>query len=114
MNERVPAVTRGLVFYKKEENFMLQYIPSKLMLQELHAIISYRRIAQCTGITETVLVQRNWRNSELSVQDYIKLRNFYEAFKTGMSGPVLDVLTRRTEAINTEAAAEETTEKAEA
>lgn len=66
------------------------------MLQELHTIMSYRRIAQCTDITETVLVQRNWRNSELSVQDYIKLRNFYEAFRTGMTGSVMEVLARRT------------------
>lgn len=75
---------------------MLEYIPSKTMLQELHTIMSYRRIAQCTDITETVLVQRNWRNSELSVQDYIKLRNFYEAFKANMTGSIMEVLTRRT------------------
>ena len=75
---------------------MIEYIPSRTMLQELHTIMSYRRIAQCTDITETVLVQRNWRNSELSVQDYIKLRNFYEAFRTGMSGSVMEVLARRT------------------
>ena len=75
---------------------MLEYIPSKLMLQELHAIMSYRRIAQCTDITETILVQRNWRNSELSVQDYIKLRNFYDAFKTGMTGSMIEVMNRRT------------------
>ena len=75
---------------------MIEYIPSRTMLQELHTIMSYRRIAQCTDITETVLVQRNWRNSELSVQDYIKLRNFYEAFRTGMTGSVMEVLARRT------------------
>lgn len=89
---------------------MLEYIPSKLMLQELHTIMSYRRIAQCTGITETILVQRNWRNSELSVQDYIKLRNFYEGFKTGMTGSMMEVLTRRAR----ETAEEKTEEKAEA
>ena len=86
---------------------MIEYIPSKTMLQELHAIMSYRRIAQCTDITETVLVQRNWRNSELSVQDYIKLRNFYEAFKTGMTGSMMEVLARRTK----EAAEEKAEEK---
>ena len=75
---------------------MIEYIPSRTMLQELHTIMSYRRIAQCTDITETVLVQRNWRNSELSVQDYIKLRNFYEAFRTGMTGSMMEVLARRT------------------
>ena len=75
---------------------MLEYIPSKIMLQELHTIMSYRRIAQCTDITETILVQRNWRNSELSVQDYIKLRNFYDAFKTGMTGSMIEVMNRRT------------------
>ena len=89
---------------------MIEYIPSRTMLQELHTIMSYRRIAQCTDITETVLVQRNWRNSELSVQDYIKLRNFYEAFKTGMSGSVMEVLARRTK----ETAEETAEEKAEA
>lgn len=88
---------------------MLEYIPSRIMLQELHAIMSYRRIAQCTDITETVLVQRNWRNSELAVQDYIKLRNFYEAFKTGMTGSMMEVLTRRAR----EAEEEKTEEKAE-
>ena len=75
---------------------MLEYIPSKIMLQELHAIMSYRRIAQCTEITETILVQRNWRNSELSVQDYIKLRNFYDAFKANMTGSMIEVMNRRT------------------
>ena len=89
---------------------MIEYIPSRTMLQELHTIMSYRRIAQCTDITETVLVQRNWRNSELSVQDYIKLRNFYEAFKTGMTGSVMEVLARRTK----ETAEETAEEKAEA
>lgn len=86
---------------------MIEYIPSRTMLQELHTIMSYRRIAQCTDITETVLVQRNWRNSELSVQDYIKLRNFYEAFKTGMTGSMMEVLARRTK----EAAEEKAEEK---
>lgn len=85
---------------------MLEYIPSKQMLQELHAIMSYRRIAQCTDITETVLVQRNWRNSELSVQDYIKLRNFYEAFKAGMTGSMMEVLTRRARGTEEEKAEE--------
>lgn len=85
---------------------MLEYIPSKAMLQELHAIMSYRRIAQCTDITETVLVQRNWRNSELSVQDYIKLRNFYEAFKAGMTGSMMEVLTRRARGTEEEKAEE--------
>lgn len=89
---------------------MLEYIPSKAMLQELHTIMSYRRIAQCTGITETILVQRNWRNSELSVQDYIKLRNFYEGFKTGMTGSMMEVLTRRAR----ETEEEKAEEKAEA
>lgn len=88
---------------------MLEYIPSKLMLQELHSIMSYRRIAQCTDITETILVQRNWRNSELSVQDYIKLRNFYDAFKTGMTGSMIEVMNRRTK----ETAEEKTDEKTE-
>lgn len=85
---------------------MIEYIPSRTMLQELHTIMSYRRIAQCTDITETVLVQRNWRNSELSVQDYIKLRNFYEAFRTGMTGSMMEVLARRTKE-NAEEKAEE-------
>lgn len=89
---------------------MIEYIPSRTMLQELHTIMSYRRIAQCTDITETVLVQRNWRNSELSVQDYIKLRNFYEAFKAGMTGSMMEVLTRRTR----ETEEEKAEEKAEA
>lgn len=93
---------------------MLEYIPSKVMLQELHTIMSYRRIAQCTGITETILVQRNWRNSELSVQDYIKLRNFYEGFKTGMTGSMMEVLTRRARETAEEKTEEKTEEKAEA
>ena len=89
---------------------MLEYIPSKTMLQELHTIMSYRRIAQCTDITETILVQRNWRNSELSVQDYIKLRNFYDAFKANMTGSMIEVMNRRTR----KTADEKTEEKAEA
>ncbi len=93
---------------------MLEYIPSKLMLQELHAIMSYRRIAQCTDITETILVQRNWRNSELSVQDYIKLRNFYDAFKTGMTGSMIEVMNRRTRETAEETAEEKAEEKARA
>ena len=93
---------------------MLEYIPSKLMLQELHAIMSYRRIAQCTDITETILVQRNWRNSELSVQDYIKLRNFYDAFKTGMTGSMIEVMNRRTRETAEETAEEQAKEKARA
>lgn len=93
---------------------MIEYIPSKTMLQELHTIMSYRRIAQCTGITETILVQRNWRNSELSVQDYIKLRNFYEGFKTGMTGSMMEVLTRRARETAEEKTDEKTEEKAEA
>jgi hypothetical protein len=92
---------------------MLEYIPSKLMLQELHAIMSYRRIAQCTDITETILVQRNWRNSELSVQDYIKLRNFYDAFKTGMTGSMIEVMNRRTRETAEEKTEEKTDEKTE-
>lgn len=93
---------------------MLEYIPSKLMLQELHAIMSYRRIAQCTDITETILVQRNWRNSELSVQDYIKLRNFYDAFKTGMTGSMIEVMNRRTRETAEETAEEQAKEQVRA
>ena len=93
---------------------MLEYIPSKTMLQELHAIMSYRRIAQCTDITETILVHRNWRNSELSVPDYIKLRNFYDAFKTGMTGSMIEVMNRRTRETAEEKTEEKTEEKARA
>lgn len=93
---------------------MLEYIPSKLMLQELHTIMSYRRIAQCTEITETILVQRNWRNSELSVQDYIKLRNFYDAFKANMTGSMMEVMTRRTRETAKEKAEEKTEEQVRA
>ena len=113
MNERVPRLPAGR-FLTKQGVYMLEYIPSKAMLQELHTIMSYRRIAQCTGITETILVQRNWRNSELSVQDYIKLRNFYEGFKTGMTGSMMEVLTRRARETAEETAEEKTDEKAEA
>lgn len=93
---------------------MIEYIPSRTMLQELHAIMSYRRIAQCTDITETILVQRNWRNSELSVQDYIKLRNFYDAFKTGMTGSMIEVMNRRTKETAEETAEERTEEQVRA
>lgn len=109
MNERVPRSPAGR-FFTKQGVYMLEYIPSKAMLQELHTIMSYRRIAQCTGITETILVQRNWRNSELSVPDYIRLRNFYDAFKTGMTGSMIEVMNRRTR----ETAEEKTEEKARA
>jgi hypothetical protein len=93
---------------------MIEYIPSRTMLQELHTIMSYRRIAQCTDITETILVQRNWRNSELSVQDYIKLRNFYDAFKTGMTGSMIEMMTRRTKETAEETAEERTEEQVRA
>lgn len=93
---------------------MIEYIPSRTMLQELHTIMSYRRIAQCTDITETILVQRNWRNSELSVQDYIKLRNFYDAFKTGMTGSMIEVMNRRTKETAEETAEERTEEQVRA